>query len=125
MRENLTPGFKFNDWELRGVPSRIEIGPKDVQKNSVALARRDKPGRKGKSFVPQAGLLEAVQSLLATIQSAGLVGFIRRNIAARRFIFGRGEQFHAAVRRHLHLHGASVKSADYRATPDTCGAVLP
>ena len=42
-RENLTPGFKFNDWELRGVPSRIEIGPRDVEKNSVALARRSTP----------------------------------------------------------------------------------
>ncbi len=64
-----TPGFKFNDWEMRGVPLRIEVGPKDVDKGTVVLARRDVPGREGKSFVPQAGLLEAVQSLLATIQS--------------------------------------------------------
>jgi prolyl-tRNA synthetase len=33
-RENLTPGFKFNDWEMRGVPLRMEIGPKDVQKGA-------------------------------------------------------------------------------------------
>ena len=64
-----TPGFKFNDWEMRGVPLRIEVGPKDVDKGTVVLARRDVPGREGKAFVPQAGLLEAVQSLLATIQS--------------------------------------------------------
>jgi prolyl-tRNA synthetase len=64
-----TPGFKFNDWEMRGVPLRIEVGPKDVDKGTVVLARRDVPGREGKSFVPQAGLLEAVQTLLATIQS--------------------------------------------------------
>ena len=49
-REGSSPGFKFNDWELRGVPLRIEIGPKDVQKNTVVLARRDKPGREGKSY---------------------------------------------------------------------------
>ena len=55
-RTEVTPGFKFNDWEMRGVPLRIEIGPKDVEKGSVALARRDKPGREGKSFVPQAGI---------------------------------------------------------------------
>ena len=55
-REGLTPGFKFNDWELRGVPLRLEIGPRDVAKGSVALARRDVPGREGKSFVPQNGL---------------------------------------------------------------------
>ncbi|MFH1524826.1 MAG: proline--tRNA ligase, partial [Chloroflexota bacterium] len=58
-RTEVTPGFKFNDWEMRGVPLRIEIGPKDVEKGSVALARRDRPGRdpkkpgaSGKSFVP-------------------------------------------------------------------------
>ena len=67
-REGLTPGFKFNDWEMRGVPLRIEIGPKDVQNNSVALARRDIPGRDGKTFVPQAGLLNSVKSLLDEIQ---------------------------------------------------------
>ena len=48
-------GFKFNDWEMRGVPVRVEIGPKDVEKGSVALARRDRPGREGKSFVSQTG----------------------------------------------------------------------
>ncbi|HOT53678.1 MAG TPA: His/Gly/Thr/Pro-type tRNA ligase C-terminal domain-containing protein, partial [Anaerolineaceae bacterium] len=49
-REGLTPGFKFNDWELKGVPLRIEIGPKDVQNGTAALSRRDIPGRDGKSF---------------------------------------------------------------------------
>jgi prolyl-tRNA synthetase len=69
-RENLSPGFKFNDWELRGVPTRIEIGPKDVAKNSVALARRDRPGREGKQFVSQDGLTNTVQNLLGEVQSA-------------------------------------------------------
>ena len=69
-REGYTPGFKFNDWEMRGVPLRIEIGPKDVEKGSVALARRDLPGRAGKSFVPQAGLAARVQEMLVTIQAA-------------------------------------------------------
>lgn len=64
-----TPGFKFNDWELRGVPLRIEVGPKDVDKGTVVLARRDLPGKDGKSFVPQAGLSAAVQALLVTIQA--------------------------------------------------------
>ena len=69
-REGLTPGFKFNDWELRGVPLRLEIGPRDVAKGSVALARRDVPGRDGKSFVPQDGLDVLVKDMLATIQQA-------------------------------------------------------
>ncbi len=69
-REGTSPGFKFNDWEMRGVPLRMEIGPKDVQKGTVVLARRDKPGREGKSFVPQAGIAEAVKQSLETIQNA-------------------------------------------------------
>jgi len=39
-RNDLTPGYKFNDWELRGVPLRIEIGPKDIEKQQVILAKR-------------------------------------------------------------------------------------
>ena len=69
-REGLSPGFKFNDWEMRGVPLRIEIGPKDVAKGTVVLARRDKPGREGKSFVPQEGLASAVAIALEEIQKA-------------------------------------------------------
>jgi prolyl-tRNA synthetase len=69
-REGVTPGYKFNDWEMRGVPLRIEVGPKDVAKNSVALARRDRPGREGKSFVPREGLAAAVPGLLDEIQKA-------------------------------------------------------
>ena len=69
-REEVTPGFKYNDWELRGVPLRIEIGPRDVEKSSVALARRDMPGKAGKSFVAQAGLASAVASLLSEIQAS-------------------------------------------------------
>ncbi|MFZ0545539.1 MAG: proline--tRNA ligase [Candidatus Promineifilaceae bacterium] len=71
-RDNLSPGYKFNDWEMRGIPTRIEIGPRDVAKNSVALARRDKPGREGKSFVSQDGLAGTVAALLEEIQQAML-----------------------------------------------------
>jgi prolyl-tRNA synthetase len=68
-REEYTPGWKFNEWELRGVPLRIEIGPRDVEKESVVLARRDLPGQAGKSFVLMAALAESVGSLLDTIQA--------------------------------------------------------
>jgi prolyl-tRNA synthetase len=71
-RTEVTPGFKFNDWEMRGVPLRIEVGPKDIEKGSVALARRDIPGREGKSFVPQAGLVDNVNKLLKEIQASML-----------------------------------------------------
>jgi len=69
-REELSPGWKFNEWELKGVPVRIEIGPRDVKKEQVVLARRDMPGRPGKSFVPMAGLAGQVNELLATVQQA-------------------------------------------------------
>ena len=69
-RDNVSSGFKFNDWEMRGVPVRVEIGPKDVEKGSVALARRDKPGKEGKSFVEQAGLASTVSRLLVEIQDS-------------------------------------------------------
>jgi len=69
-REGTSPGFKFNDWEMRGVPLRIEIGPKDVSKGTVVLARRDMPGREGKSFVLQTGLTDAVAQALNAIQKA-------------------------------------------------------
>jgi prolyl-tRNA synthetase len=69
-RTEVTPGFKFNDWEMRGVPLRIEIGPKDVANNTVAVSRRDKPGKEGKSFVPLANLATAVAKLLVDIQAS-------------------------------------------------------
>ena len=40
-RDAYTPGWKFAEWELRGVPLRIEIGPKDIEKSQVMVARRD------------------------------------------------------------------------------------
>src|ERR1700747_1845111 len=69
-RDGMSPGFKFNDWEMRGVPLRLELGPKDVAKGSVVLARRARPGKVGKSFVPQEGIAAAVSQLLEEIQQA-------------------------------------------------------
>lgn len=69
-REGVTPGFKFNDWEMRGVPVRMEVGPKDVAKGTVTLARRDQPGRQGKQAVPEEGISGAVRDLLEDIQAS-------------------------------------------------------
>jgi prolyl-tRNA synthetase len=68
-RTELTPGFKYNEWELRGIPLRIEIGPKDVAKGTVAFARRDVPGKAGKTFVSQDQLPAQVAEMLVTIQT--------------------------------------------------------
>lgn len=69
-RDGYSPGWKFNEWELKGVPLRIEIGPRDVEKGEVVLARRDQPGKEGKSSIPLAGISEAVSDTLTAIQSA-------------------------------------------------------
>ena len=76
-REGLSPGFKYNDWEMRGVPLRIEIGPRDVQKGQVVLARRDVPGKEGKSFVSREGLDTHVNEVLQTIQKDLLARALR------------------------------------------------
>jgi len=69
-RTEVTPGFKFNDWELRGVPIRIEIGPKDVEKNSIMVARRDIPGREGKQILSQESLPGAIAELLTEMHAS-------------------------------------------------------
>jgi prolyl-tRNA synthetase len=67
-REELSPGYKFHDWEMRGVPLRIELGPKDVQKGQVVLVRRDLPREENRSSVAIDGLPTAVQDTLDAIQ---------------------------------------------------------
>lgn len=69
-RDGVTPGYKFNDWELRGVPLRLELGPRDVAQGTVAMARRDQPGKEGKTVVPRAGLSATVGETLESIQSS-------------------------------------------------------
>jgi prolyl-tRNA synthetase len=69
-RTEVTPGFKFNDWEMRGVPLRLEVGPKDVEKGSVMAARRDIPGRDGKTIFPMEQLKSRIDELLKEIQTA-------------------------------------------------------
>jgi len=64
-REQLTPGFKFNDWEMKGIPIRIEIGPKDIAKKQVVLARRH---NRTKTSVNMDSLTEEISSELKNIQ---------------------------------------------------------
>ena len=60
-----TPGWKFNEWEMKGVPVRIEIGPKDIAKKQVVMVRRD---TREKMFVAESELRDKLQSLLDDIQ---------------------------------------------------------
>jgi prolyl-tRNA synthetase len=69
-RPQVSPGFKFNDWELRGVPLRIELGPRDLAAGSAVLARR--LGEEGKTTVPLEGLAATLPGLLEEIQASML-----------------------------------------------------
>ena len=64
-REQLTPGFKFNDWEMKGIPIRIEIGPKDIAKKQVVLVKRH---NRTKTSLNMDSLTEEISSELKNIQ---------------------------------------------------------
>ncbi len=64
-RDQQQPGFKYADWEMRGVPLRLELGPRDIEKDQCVLVRRD---NREKAFVPLAGLATPVRELLDTLQ---------------------------------------------------------
>ena len=66
-RDNISPGFKFNEWELKGVPLRIEIGPKDIENNSVIFSRRD--GVNGKSSISIDDVSQKLKENLDDIQT--------------------------------------------------------
>jgi len=65
-RQEYTPGWKFNEWELKGVPIRIEIGPRDIKQKHVILVRRD---TFEKTAVKEGEAVDAVAKLLEEIQN--------------------------------------------------------
>jgi prolyl-tRNA synthetase len=77
-RDTQQPGFKYADWEMRGVPLRLELGPKDIEKDQCVLVRRD---TREKAFVPLAGTPARVRELLDTIQK-DLLERARKFVAA-------------------------------------------
>ncbi len=66
-RDMYTPGWKFAEWEMRGVPLRLEIGPKDIEKSQVMLARRD---TREKLSAAMDGLTDRIRTLLDEIQTS-------------------------------------------------------
>jgi prolyl-tRNA synthetase len=65
-RAEYTPGWKFNDWEVRGVPIRIEIGPRDLKQKQITIVRRDTSER---TSIKESGAINAVAKLLEEIQT--------------------------------------------------------
>src|SRR5262249_13184373 len=69
-RDQYQPGSKYYEWELKGVPIRVEIGPKDLEKNACVLARRDVPGKEGKEMgVPLAAAPNRIAEILKAMQA--------------------------------------------------------
>ncbi len=66
-RDEYKPGWKYNEWELKGIPLRIEIGPKDIAKNQVVLVRRD---NNNKEFIKISQLDKKIKETLEDIQNA-------------------------------------------------------
>ncbi|XP_057461675.1 proline--tRNA ligase, cytoplasmic isoform X2 [Actinidia eriantha] len=66
-RDNYSPGWKYSHWEMKGVPLRIEIGPKDLANDQVRAVRRD---NSAKSDIPRASLVEQVKDMLDDIQQS-------------------------------------------------------
>jgi len=64
-RSELSPGYKFNDWELKGVPIRVEIGPKDIEKQSVVIAKRYNREKSSLGFTE----IEKISTILDKIQT--------------------------------------------------------
>jgi prolyl-tRNA synthetase len=86
-RDHYQPGFKFHDWELKGVPVRIELGPKDLAQNACVLARRDLPGKEAKQMnVPLGEAPARVGEMLQAMQ---------------RDLFDRAKKFRAANSHHV------------------------
>ena len=69
LRDGMSPGFKFNYWEVRGVPIRLEFGIRDLDAGHIMVSPRNKPGRDGKFTIPLDSAADTISNLLDTIQS--------------------------------------------------------
>jgi prolyl-tRNA synthetase len=96
-RDQFQPGYKFAEWEAKGVPVRVEIGPRDIAANACVVARRDVPGKEGKTFgVPLAGAAEKIGALLREIQSA-LLNRARKFRDENTFVCDSYDEFKAKI----------------------------
>jgi len=92
-RDQYKPGYKFNEWEVRGVPIRVEIGPRDCQNNQVVAVRRD-TGEK--VSVSMDGLREKLEAMLADIQK-NLFAVAKKRTDENTFTCDRYEDYKANV----------------------------
>ena len=104
-RDHLNPGAKYYEWERKGVPLRIEVGPRDLEKGSLALARRVVPeGEQRKLFLPEAEALASVPDRLAAIQR----GLLETAVARREAHSHRGVDEWGTLKEILETEGGFV-----------------
>ena len=124
-REGMSPGFKFNDWEMRGVPLRLELGPKDVAKGTVVLARRDRPGKEGKAFVPQEGIAASWRSCSRRFSRRSSIArshFARRIRRSLRTTASSSRRSRRASRFRWWCGGAAARKRSRKRPRPRCGA---
>jgi prolyl-tRNA synthetase len=92
-RDTYQPGYKYADWEMRGVPLRLELGPKDIEKDQCVLVRRD---TREKSALPLAALASEVPARLEAMQ-AELLARARRFVAENTSRVGSYDEFKAVM----------------------------
>ena len=95
LREGYTPGWKFNEWEMKGVPIRIEIGPKDLEKKQVTIVRRD---NKEKNQVEEQKVPKNVMKTLNEIQES-LYKSAQKNLENKIVTITKYDEFKAAVKK--------------------------
>jgi prolyl-tRNA synthetase len=99
------PGAKFYKWEMKGVPIRLEVGPRDIEKGVVTLVRRDK----AKKTVPMVGLVQAINKEAEELQAA---------------LYTKATSLHEAkVREVANIEGAKVQTQVGVALVPWCGSV--
>jgi len=116
-RDHYKPGYKFADWEVRGVPIRIEIGPRDCASNQVVVVRRD-TGEK--TPMPMDGLREQLEALLVEIQ-ANLFETARTRTEANTSVCDGYEDYQARVADggFLQIHWCGGDDCETRLQNDT------
>ena len=92
-REQYSPGYKFNEWELKGVPVRLEIGPKDIENNQVVLVRRD---TNEKIIVKNEELIEKMEELLNDIHN-NMYNMAKENLLKNTVVATNMDEFKAAL----------------------------
>lgn len=93
VRDKVTPGFKFNDCELKGIPLRIEIGPRDIENNECTLVRRD---TLEKVVIKLDNIEEKVQKLLTDIQN-NMFNICKERLAKKTQIANNLEEFERKI----------------------------